>query len=66
MSFEPVKMKLLIEAQIVTFFPQTTQENLNHLRQVLDKVLKEHGAKQDFLVGHTRVNLEYKHEDNRN
>lgn len=60
MSFEPVNMRLFIEAQIVTFYPKSVHENIARLRLAIDKALKEEGVKHDFLVGATRITLEEK------
>ena len=60
MSFETVNLRLVVDAQIVTFYPKSVHENITQLRLAIDKVLKEEGAKYDFLVGATRITLEEK------
>lgn len=58
MSFEPVNMRLVVDAQIVTFYSKSVHENIAQLRLAIDKVLKEGGVKYEFLVGATRITLE--------
>jgi hypothetical protein len=57
MTFEPVTMKLKLDVQIVTFYPNQVQEKQRLILTTLDKTLRERGADADFLVGATTLTI---------
>lgn len=60
MNFEPVTLKLVLDVQIVTFYPKQVIEKQRSILVSLDKILKERSADAEFLVGATRLTIEEK------
>jgi hypothetical protein len=57
MTFEPVTMKLKLDVQIVTFYPNQVLEKQRLILTALDKTLRERAANTDFLVGATTLTI---------
>lgn len=58
MSFKPVTMRLVLDTQVVSFYPKTAIEKQQQILMALNKTLKECGMDAEFLVGATKLSIE--------
>jgi hypothetical protein len=58
MSLQPVSMRLVLDAQIVSFHPKTAIEKQQHILATLNTALKKCGAEVTFIVGDVKLIIE--------
>lgn len=60
MSFNPVNLRILLDVQLVTFYPKQVVEHQQEILIALNRVLKDCAIEGEFLVGATKLFIEEK------